>query len=174
MTDPVGDSMNEALFQRAVAITLVHEGGDAIFMDPLGGLTKWGIAANENPQYTPDQIKALTQDDALNYYRTKWWAPFHWSELPPDVACKCFDIAVDIGSEPLIHCLQRACWAAGSHVKEDGVLGMLTITAANDANPTALLPALKSECAAHYRLVEQNKGGAAANMLNGWLNRAYS
>jgi hypothetical protein len=47
------------------------------------------------------------------------------------------------------------------------------VTAAERADPAALMSAMRSEFAAHYRLVaaKQNRDQV---FLKGWLNRAYA
>ena len=54
-------------------------------------------------------------------------------------------------------------------VTEDGVLSSATALAARRADPSALMAALRSELAAHYRLVAANQKHGA-DFLNGWLN----
>lgn len=41
-------------------------------------------------------------------------------------------------------------------------------------NEPALMAALRSELAAHYRLVAANQGKRDQAFLKGWLNRAYA
>ena len=88
-------------------------------------------------------------------------------------AAKTFDLSVNIGARPAIQCLQRALRACGMPVTEDGVLCPATALAARRADPSALMAALRSELAAHYRLVAANQKHGA-DFLNGWLNRAYA
>jgi hypothetical protein len=53
------------------------------------------------------------------------------------------------------------------------VIGAETVSIASSVDAGALLTALRSELAAHYRLVAIAKPADAPN-LAGWLNRAYA
>jgi lysozyme family protein len=161
------------VFDAAVAAVLAHEGG--LHDDPAdpGGLTNWGFALKENPDLTADALRAMTRADAVARYRALWWQRYGWDRLPPAVAVKLFDLAVPIGPAPAFRALQRACRAAGRAVAEDGLLGGETIEAAGALPEAALLAALKSELAAHFRTlvaVDPRKH----RFLPGWLARAYA
>jgi lysozyme family protein len=170
----IGIGSDDALFAQAVAVLLEHEGG---LVEPPadkpGLLTNWGFQLSDNPDLTAESLRAMTRDQAIARYREKWWNTYRWRELPPAVAVKCFDLAVNMGPGPLVRCLQRALWAAGKKVKEDGNLGTGTITAAADAAPGELLAALRSEAGAFYR-ADVAAHPAMALDLAGWLARAYS
>ena len=58
-------------------------------------------------------------------------------------------------------------------VADDGVIGKATAASARRADAAALMSALRSEAAGHYRLVAANQKHGA-DFLNGWLNRAYA
>ncbi len=159
---------DDDLFTQAVAVLLDHEGG---YSDV--GPTNFGFDARFNPDLSAEQIKSMTRDQAIARYRERWFNPWRWRELPPSVAIKCFDLAVNMGPSNIIRCLQRALWANGTHVKEDGGLGTITITAAADVPEAALLAAVKSEAAGYYR-TDCAKHPERNQYLAGWLARAYS
>lgn len=162
---------DDELFAAAVAVVLAHEGG--YWDDPAAGPTNFGFALKFNPDLMADAIRQMTRDQAIARYREKWWRPWRWRELPKSVAIKAFDLAIDMGPEAAVRCLQRGLWATGKHIKEDGALGTVTITATADADEGRLLAALRSEAAAHYRLTVAAHPDRATD-LNGWLARAYS
>jgi lysozyme family protein len=93
------------------------------------------------------------------------------------IGAKVFDLAVNIGPEHAMNCLQRALRACGKQVEEDGVNGPATRIAAQAANQAALIAALRSEAAGYYRelaVTERGRrGGSGGEFLRGWLNRAY-
>jgi len=159
------------LFSRAVAQLLLDEGG--LVEDPAdpGGLTNHGFALNRNLDLTADELRAMTQEQATQRYWKRWWQPYRWEDLPIPIALKAFNLAVPDGAPAAIRALQRACWAAGRKVTEDGVLGSETVGAAG-SNTLSVLAALKSELAAHFRLVAAARP-ASSKFLAGWLERAY-
>jgi lysozyme family protein len=164
--------ITDLVFGQAVEIVLRHEGGLNDRPSDPGGLTNYGFALNRNPDLTADQIRNMTREQATERYLVKWWQPYRWRDLPVVIACKVFDCAVPDGPGPAIRALQRACWASGQRVKEDGALGSETIRAAGYVSTPILLAALKSELAAHFRLVAAAKPAQSGD-LPGWLNRAY-
>ena len=62
--------------------------------------------------------------------------------------------------------------SVGINVQEDGLLGPITLSATNNADPQALLAAIKSEAAGYYRLIAV-KSPQQQKFLSGWLRRAY-
>jgi lysozyme family protein len=180
--------MNDAdAFAAALAIVLAHEGGyQAMPDDPgnwtggkigLGMLrgTKFGISAAAYPTL---DIAALTETDAAAIYRRDWWDRFGLARLPPALAGKLFDAAVNIGIENAVRSLQRALRAVdvsggAGRIAEDGKLGPATFAAASAAPAEIVLPALREALAGHYRLIAAEDCGQA-RFLNGWLARAYS
>ena len=93
--------------------------------------------------------------------------------LPEPVAIKVFDLAVNLGDQTAVICLQRALRACNLKVKTDGLLGPETCGAAERADAAALMAAFRSEAAGEYRLRVARDAGQAA-FRDGWLNRAYA
>ena len=157
-------------FLSAVERVLADEGGYSSNPNDPGGETKFGISARSNPGV---DIAALTRDAAIEIYWREWWLRFGFAQLPAAIAAKAFDLAVNFGASNAIECLRRALRACGSPVTEAGTLGLVTIVASRCADPQALMAALRSEAAGHYRLVAANQK-RGADFLKGWLNRAYA
>ena len=157
-------------FLAAVERVLANEGGYSSNPADPGGATKFGISARAYPGL---DIATLTRDAAVKIYWSEWWLRFGFAQLPAAVAAKTFDLAVNMGAANAIECLQRALRACGFPVGEDGALGPATALASRRADPAALMAALRSELAAHYRMVASNHIGGA-DFLKGWLNRAYA
>jgi lysozyme family protein len=132
--------------------------------------TKYGISAASYPAL---DIAALTAEDAAAIYRRDWWERFGLAHLPPPLAGKLLDAAVNIGIGDAVRCLQRALRAAGTAIAEDGLLGGATIAEASAHPAETLLPALREAIAGHYRLIAARQS-ADARFLAGWLARAYS
>ncbi len=169
-------------FETAWPVLLGHEGGfqndrndpgnwtgGSVGAGDLKG-TKYGISA---AQYPDLDIAELTEDDARAIYYRDWWQKFGFDQLPPVVAAKVFDVAVDIGDKAAVQALQRAIRATGTFLFDDGALGTITIAKAHLAPLDPLMAALRSEIAGHYRLVAEVRPNESGD-LAGWLNRAYS
>jgi len=167
-------SVYSAEFLTAVARVLADEGGYSSNPADSGGATKFGISAREHPGV---DIAALTRDEAIAIYWREWWQRFGFAKLPAAIAAKTFNLAVNMGAQHAIACLQRGLRAAGTPVAEDGVVGVATARAAARAEAGALLAALRSEAAGYYRVTaalargERSRGDQ--EFLRGWLNRAY-
>jgi lysozyme family protein len=179
--------MSDDGFAAALAAVLAHEGGYQAMPDDPGNWTggkigagalkgtKFGITAASYPAL---DIASLTQVDAAAIYRRDFWDRWGFARLPPPLAAKLFDAAVNLGVGPAVQALQRALRAAGApsaaaRVAEDGMLGPKTLGAAASLAPERVLPALREALAGHYRLVAA-RNPAQARFLAGWLARAYS
>jgi lysozyme family protein len=134
--------------------------------DDPGGLTKWGISQRAFPDV---DILALTEEKAEDLYREHYWDPLKgnilWAGNPP-VALLALDGAVQHGVANSILLLQRAL-----KVKEDGVLGTISMTAAAKAGVPELarLLALRAE---FYVLLVQKKP-PMVKYRNGWFQRLF-
>lgn len=158
-------------FQRAIEIVLAHEGNYSNDPADPGGETKYGISKRSYPNL---DIAALTRDQAIEIYRRDWWDRLRLGEIAdPDLAAKVLDLAVNVGAGTGIMLLQRALTAAGQPVEVDGVMGPQTLAAANSADPRAVLAALRSEAAGHYRLLIA-RNASLKRFEQGWLKRAYA
>ncbi len=162
-------------FLTAVQRVLANEGGYSSNPADPGGATNFGISARSHPGLA---VAALTRDAAVEIYWHEWWLRFGFAQLPASIAAKTFDLAVNIGAGHAIESLQRALRACGRPVAEDGVIGAVTAAQAARVDPAALMPALRSELAAYYRLVaaKANHGDRDIDneFLKGWLIRAYA
>jgi lysozyme family protein len=161
-------------FARAIARLLDDEGGYVDNSADPGGETKFGITKREYPDL---DIAALTRADAVAIYYRDWWQRYGYSALPGPIGAKLFDLAVNIGPDHAVRCLQRALRACGRRVAEDGALGRATTLAVSAANQLAILAALRAEAAGYYRalaaLERGRRAGGDRQFLDGWLNRAY-
>lgn len=179
-------------FNKSIDTILAHEGG--LSSDARGGATNYGISLRFLQVYTKldkaefkrfdidndddidaVDIKNLKTDDAKYLYSTAFWKKYNCGFIKDQtLATKFFDLCVNMGGMQAGKCLQRAVRAVtGLTLKEDGIIGLKTLEAVNNANPKELLAALKSEAAGFYRVLI--KIDPSLNQyLNGWLNRSYS
>ncbi len=151
-------------FLRAVSFSLQWEGAEfENDPDDPGGATKWGIDQRSHPDV---DIRHLTREGAIAIYHTSYWLPVRGDEFTPNLAMVLFDIAVNNGRSRGIKWMQR-----GLDVKDDGVIGPITIAAANAANQKELCAYNLDEREVFYRAIAR---GRMAKFLKGWLNRNES
>ena len=150
---------------------MYHEGGYVKDLKDAGGETKYGISKRSYPHL---DIKNLTRDQACKIYFCDFWMKAKCEQIDDEnIATKFFDLAVNMGIPQAVKLIQRALRSAGQTVADDGIIGPITLTAINKADPTDLLAALKSEAAGYYRLIA-NANPSQQKFIEGWLNRAYS
>jgi lysozyme family protein len=173
VTDSI-ESHYSAAFHSAAARVLSNEGGFTDDPADRGGATKFGISQRQYPELN---IAELSREEAIAIYYRDWWRRFDYEELPAAIGAKVLDLAVNVGPAQAARCLQRALRACGIGVEEDGVLGPGTRVAARGVDVRALIAALRSEAAGHYRLIASTRHAGRANetagFLKGWLRRAY-
>ena len=141
---------NDEKFERAVGITLGHEGGYANDPDDPGGETKFGISKRSYPDLS---VRDLTQAEAVEIYKRDWWDKYGYGRIDnPDLAAKIFDLAVNMGAKRAHVIIQRATMQTGGCWLElDGVLGDLSIAAINDhPDPLWVLDRVKLLAVRYY------------------------
>ncbi len=136
-------------------------------------MTKYGIDKSAHPNLTADQIRNMTEDEAVEVYFTGEWPASHAGELPVPLGEISFDMTVLDGSGRAMRALQSACGLTGSDV--DGAWGPTTLGAATAAakDHDRLMRAadrmLDWRAARYHNLVEEHP--KMAKFLKGWLNR---
>jgi lysozyme family protein len=123
-------------FDHCLKIVLKHEGGFVNHPQDPGGATNLGITKATYEQWvkrtvTIEEIRALTVKDVEPIYRKQYWDRMRCENLPLGLDLVVFDFGVNAGPGRSIRFLQKIV-----KVKEDGVIGPLTINAAlNIHNP---------------------------------------
>lgn len=110
-------------FDKAVAFVLSQEGEYSNDPQDAGGATKWGISHRSYPEL---DIANLTREQAIDIYKKDFWDRCQCSQLPDGLDFLVFDAAVNQGPVAAIRMLQN-----GLKVTSDGVMGAITIRAAN-------------------------------------------
>ena len=158
-------------FEQIINVVLEHEGGYVNDPNDKGGETKFGISKRSYPNV---DIKNLTLNDAKAIYKRDFWDNQPYKNIVDiKLATKVFDLSVNMGSSQANKLLQRALRATGQQVVEDGVLGIKTLAAVNQADSSDLLASLKSEAAGYYRVLVALKP-EQSRFIQGWLTRAYA
>lgn len=174
-------------FAMAIQTVLRHEGG--FVDDPLdpGGATNFGISLrflrslgvdlgdfDDDGDLDEDDVKVMTQADAIRIYRREFWDRYRYQRLHPVIAIKVFDLSVNMGPGNAHRRLQWALHGCGErHVTVDGIIGAQTTTAVEQTSSGNLICAIRAEAGFWYRDLAREKP-ATAKYLKGWLNRAYS
>lgn len=105
-----------AEFKQAIGPVLVHEGGFVNNSSDPGGATNFGISLrwlkdqkdldghllgdlDHDGDVDVDDIKAMTLDEAMAIYQTKWWNPWPYGALQSQrIANKAFDTSINMGT----------------------------------------------------------------------------
>jgi len=171
--------------KKALEVVLLHEGGfiDSPY-DP-GGATNYGISLRfikENlidldidmdGDIDGDDIRQMDKDTAIDIYLEYFWYRNNYGDIGSDyIAAKIFDMSVNMGPKQSHILAQRACRASGFKLKDDGILGPVTMAILNKVDEVKFLAAARSESAGFYRCLARTKP-LLASFLKGWLNRAY-
>ena len=139
----------------------------------LGGVTKYGIDRSAHQNLSADEIRNLTEDQAVEIYFTGEWPTSHANQLAFPLGEIAFDMTILDGPGRAIRALQTACGFTGDDV--DGGWGPNTLGAATKIaeDPDELMRAadrmLKWRAARYHSLVEKNP--KQGKFLKGWLNR---
>ena len=122
-------------FDQAFDILLKHEGGFSDHAADPGGKTRFGIteAVAREVGYRGD-MRELPLDLAKRIYKDRYWDAVRAEELPEAIRYVVFDAAVNSGPRQAIRWLQRAVG-----VRDDGVIGPITLSAVRATDPQALL-----------------------------------
>jgi lysozyme family protein len=121
-------------FDQAFEALIGNEGGYSNRQDDPGGETNWGITEKvARKQGYAGPMHELSQDTAKEIYRNLYWLGA-FDRLPYSVAFQLFDGAVNSGVTQSVKWLQRAL-----SVKDDGILGPITLKNALEADPWRLI-----------------------------------
>lgn len=129
-------------FESAVTLVLQHEGGFVNHPRDPGGATNFGITrdtlshARGRPASVED-VRCLSRREAASIYRSLYWKTVRADELPLGLDLAVFDFAVNSGPKRAVSMLQDVLG-----VKADGLIGPVTIKAANRADPTGTVRCL--------------------------------
>lgn len=169
-----------------IGAVLADEGGLVDNAADRGGITNFGITipaytdylrsvtGNPAARATPEDIRALTEPNAREFYRWLLKSSGIGRIQNMDVRAFVFDAAVNLGVKQAIRLLQRALT-----VKDDGVLGPVTLAAVPYLDGERLARRVGIEQMEFYgrlasgNLTDADHDGIPDNLefLNGWLAR---
>jgi lysozyme family protein len=126
-------------FAAALKLVLQHEGGWSNHPSDPGGMTNLGVTKRAWEDYvgrtvSEGEMRALTPDIVTSFYEDRYWHKIKGDELPVGVGYCVFDACVNSGPKRAIMFLQAALGTA-----QDGVLGPVTLKAAQTTDPKDLI-----------------------------------
>ena len=175
--------MTTAQFNRLME----WEGGGKLHRDPIGILTKWGVAETANPDV---DVANLTEAEAMRIAEAKYWKPAKLDYIPEPFQYMVFDFAYNAGVGRAVRTFQTAMNDAAVVMRIDGFLRDGHVFLLVDGMPgpntqgrAAVMAGSQSRISLLQRLfifrrMEFYHGLAMMNpsrystSLNGWLRRA--
>lgn len=126
--------MAEANFERVMKEIFKHEGGYVDHPADPGGATNMGITfavlqSWRGKPITKQDVKDLTEEEAMEIYKMNYWRPTKCGQLPAGIDLVMMDGAVNSGINRSPKWIQLALG-----VTPDGKVGAMTIGAARDQN----------------------------------------
>lgn len=143
MPDVVKTVTKPSNFDAALARVLVSEGGYVNNPKDPGGATNKGITQRVYNLYrnrlnlSGQSVQSITDAEVRQIYKEQYWDVAKCDSLPVGISYCVFDGDVNSGVSQSTKWLQRACG-----ITVDGTIGPNTITAANEAEPDALIDAI--------------------------------
>ncbi len=110
-----------SVWDTAIVFVLDQEGGYTLDSNDPGGETNFGISKKTYPNV---DIKNLTRDEAVAFYRQDYWVPCRCDNVPWPYSLALFDMAVNQGVGTAIKTLQETFGVAA-----DGIIGPVTLQA---------------------------------------------
>ena len=174
--------MSRAAFDKAIKFILPHEEafarghwGDENYVitenvdGDSGGLTKYGIDQASHPHV---DIAGLTKDEAITIYYGEW-QKHNLDALPDKLAIAAFDVWVNGGHanywlQSAYNCVENS----KDFLREDGVLGPISIAALNACTPAEIDSILAQFIGERDARFEQlARPPSMAKFLAGWKQR---
>lgn len=156
-------------FETCLKFTLSMEGGWSDNPNDPGGATMEGITldafreSQNDPDLTAGDLKDIPDEVVASIYQQNYWNVAACDDLHGGVDLMVFDMTVNAGSNGA-KILQAI---VGTDI--DGIIGPITITAANRINAVTLINALAVQQATFYRSLP-----SFIYFGKGWLNRVYA
>jgi lysozyme family protein len=158
-------------FERALALTLAHEGGWSDHPKDPGGATNMGITIGTLKRLKIDvdgdgdsdlaDLRNLRPADVAKVYRVFYWDAVRADLLPAGVDLAVFDFAVNSGPAQAAKVLQRAVGVA-----PDGDIGPQTLAALAKADAGLIISAMSDKRLQFLRSLK-----TWGTFGKGWLRR---
>jgi lysozyme family protein len=174
--------MRSKRFEKFIRIILEHEGRFSVDPDDPGGATNYGVSLrflkndlgmlgdfDHDGDLDEQDIIVMTQEQAEDIYYEYFYLPLYIESLENEaLALQLFDFGVNAGKSRAVKILQRVL-----KVPDDGIIGPITIAAANDSECGRC-----GECYRDARLEYYDQlcvdNPAFAKYRRGWFNRVLN
>ncbi len=160
-------------FNAALDFVFENEGGFSNNPFDRGGPTNLGITQETLAKFrgrpvSEDDIRNLTSNEAMKIYHAFYWAPLALDQVVFSALCiMFFDQAVNRGVVTVARQMQNLVG-----VKEDGLVGPVTIAAINSKEPYALgIQFFKKTQLSYAQIIRRAPDQAV--FLYGWLARTH-
>jgi len=157
----------EANFFKSLDMVLKHEGGFVDHPEDPGGATNKGITHKTyadflgRPLEDVSELKNIPDDHVQMIYKNGYWDRVKGDELPSGVDFSTFDWAVNSGPGRAAKALQKAVMVA-----QDGAIGPMTLGAAAEFTPEAIIESIAEQREEFYRSLR-----TFDTFGKGWLRR---
>lgn len=157
-------------WDRAFDLVLKSEGGYVNDNADHGGETNLGVTRAAWGEYKGrpirnGEMRALTRDMVKPFYKARYWDAVRGNDLPAGLDYAVFDFAVNAGPGRAVKFLQRSVG-----VREDGILGPVTMAAVQRVKPAEALAQFSDAKASFYKgLVDRDP--SQRRFIKGWLAR---
>ncbi len=164
-------------FERAVTRLFSMEGGFTDHPNDSGGATNMGITLRTLARWrgtdvTVEDVKNLTRREASDIYFNWYWKPLKCDLMfQYQIAAAIMDVSILFGQEMSAIHAQRALQACGhGEIKDDGDIGIKTLTVLNTVSPALFVEKLHALLRTRIdELVDKYPKNRA--FKDGWMNR---
>jgi lysozyme family protein len=163
----------KANFKPSLAAVLVHEGGYSNHPRDPGGATMKGItqrvydAYRKNAGKDQQSVARISDAEIEAIYYQQYWMAVRADNLPAGLDYAVFDYAVNSGPRRAIEHLQEVLG-----VNVDGLMGNVTVAAANDADPRSTIAKLCDRRIAFLKVIRDKEGRLMWDTFGkGWSRR---
>ena len=163
-------------FNDAWNLTMSWEGGGKLHEVPgdPGGKTRYGLSQRSYPNLN---LENLTPGMAQTIARQDYWDKVKADQMPRALRWHIFDMAFNAGPKTAIVLLQRSinlCRQAHGtfdYLKEDGIIGPLTLAGSEEDLPGRLARVYRAYRIEHYIMLAETQL-QLPKFIHGWLRRA--
>lgn len=154
-------------FERALKITLIHEGGLSVDSRDPGGVTNRGITQRTYDAWVipHKDVRDITDDEVAEIYHAHYWTPAGCEALAWPLNSALFDFAVNSGVSRAVSKLQDIL-----HVAPDGKFGPQTRKLAQERDAKKLAHDLNASRDNYFHAIVLSNSNLQV-FLAGWLKR---